>query len=249
MFIGFIWGGFLATDGDFWTFISCIISFLSLLCVVFIYRKWEEQVLITKRHDEYQECLLLLTRFFTLSSNLIETKKHEYWLLSNNKSLTPDNRLLTPYDVCDQLCGFKDGNRHVIEARKAFADINLEVICRRELMSAMLGSGSNCFLESLESFRAITAELAFSNYEAITPKHDLTMWPSKAQLCVTDSVLDDSKVRSMLDNWDYDNSDGKLTIEFNLKDYEKLHENFKSIICCFRNDFKDLSTRYIKNIT
>ncbi|TCV31079.1 hypothetical protein EDB71_102353 [Vibrio crassostreae] len=185
---------------------------------------------------------MLLTRFFTLSINLIEIKKHEYCFLSNGRSLTPD-------DICDQLVGFKDGNRHVIEARKAFADINLEVICRRELMSAMLGSGSNCFLESLESFRAITAELAFSNYEVITPKHDITMRPSKAQLCVTDSVLDDSKVRSMLDNWDYDNSDGKLTIEFNLNDYLKLYDSFQSAISYFRNDFRELSTRYIQNIT
>lgn len=233
VFIGFIWGGILAVGGDFWTVISCVISLLSLICVVFIYGKWEEQILVTKRHDEYQECLLLLIRFSTLSQNLIETKKHEYWFLSQDRSLSP-------YDICNQLGGGQNGSRHVIEARKAFSDINLEVICRRELMSAMLGGGSNCFLKSFESFRTITAALANSNYELTSS--------GKAELRVHCSSMDDSKFKIMLDNWDSKNSGGELTIEFHLNDYSKLHDSFKDFISCSRDDFRELSIRYIQNI-
>ena len=235
VFIGFIWGGILATGGDFWTVISCIISLLSLLCVVFIYGKWEEQILVTKRHDEYQECLLLLIRFSALSQNLIETKKHEYWFLSKDSSLSSD-------DICNQLVGAKNGSRHVIEARKAFSDINLEVICRRELMSAMLGGRSNCFFKSFESFRTITAALANSNYEVIPTK------PTKAQLCVHCS-MDNSKIKSMLDKWNVKYSDDKFTIEFNLNDYSELHKDFQDLISSFRDDFRKLSIRYVQNIT
>lgn len=237
VFIGFIWGGILAVGGDFWTVISCVISFLSLLCVVFIYGKWEEQILITKRHDEYQECLLLLIRFSTLSQNLITTKQHEYWFLSQDS--------FSQNDICDQLVGAKGGSRPVIEARKAFNDINLEMICRRELMSAMLGGGSNCFFKSFESFRSITAALANSNYELTSS--------GKAELRVhcssTYSVLDDSKFKSMLDNWDFKYSGGELAIEFNLNDYSKLHDSFKGFISCSRDDFRELSILYIQNIT
>lgn len=238
VFIGFVWGWTLAIGGDFWTVISCVISLLSLICVVFIYGKWEEQVLVTKRHDEYQECLLLLIRFSALSQNLIETKKHEYWFLSQDSSLSPDY-------ICNQLVGGKNGSRDVIEARKAFSDINLEVICRRELMSAMLGGGSNCFLKSFEYFRAITAALADSNYELTSS--------DKAELRVHCSsnyyFLDNSKFKIMLDDWNFKNSDGELTIEFNLNDYSKLHDSFKDFTSCSRDDFRELSIRYIQNIT